>query len=1215
MSKKIILPPLPKISDILRIYGVRAKKQLSQNFILDQNITDKIVSKADVYDCFVCEVGSGPGSLTRSVLHAGARQVAAVEIDQRFIPALELLADCSDGKMTVHNENIMKFNVCKAFPNAEGVEWEKDYLPSVRLVGNLPFNVSIPLLLQWLQAVSARIGPFTFGRVPMSLVFQKEVADNISAPPGHPNSSRLSAMTQHLCEVKRSYSLPRTVFVPEPKVDAVLLHVVPRKTPEIDAPYEVVEQVVKALFSKRRKFIRSSLRSHGRPPKMVVVKGQCVQLTKNHLRFTIDTTPSLKDLPFFHMFWTDCQDFDEYRNVVKEKITIWLQNIKANGNTDWLIVQVITQGSINRNKPKLQLPRSSVFDKIKSDFGGGKANERCIQLWEPSKHDANPKSVESWLAFMSKLRYSVLAAVDRNLKKIDEKVRNTRDRRTERSWDFINYFLCHEEVALVFEMMHLNEDALIHYDEIDALLGQLVEQVKASDHSGPLAMFTGECWCWDGASISPSTEKRLHDKIRKKEATFLDMRNYLFIRQCALLFQLDRVKVVLQRMLHFMHVVVHELAILNVSMPTGASACWVTLSSLQLIRSAIQKNAEIVTYNLHTAQIYQYAKQKLFEVGHMCGLMPDETPTSQQLNLACNLCGGVGKDKEVRVSEGSPSNKLKSALSSKNGFKALYLELLEMAIKTYKNIKRNRIAKVLGIDLGKFYMSGGSYGDAELLLTDGYKMFAEEGWGLLAANTLLSLAQCQYELRKWEKYAQSCAVLACQSHLKEESTSYYTQELLRLKDDPQHEAKPLTIRAQPLFKPDVIKIHLDKNIATIGEIVFVDVEIDSGLTQVVDECSLKVTTRMTLTTQDSEPIRLTNDDDKQESTNVNASSSESSIGTTQSESKSKEKYSLESEKVQLLPGRHLYHLKGQVKKSGSYLLSQLLITLGNIHLFASLTRSPKAPRKFIVVSESPALSWAKGTVDVPLVAGHTNVISLSVSTGPAAILDQSVLEVTSESGLLFQPVTSGVTVVTSQDNELYANNAKYRIEVHEDEAHCKLASRCYITLPFIPAYHKTCVDLLLFSNFEETDPEQPLLDHDVFFLASWLSLNNLSTLFLTFYKPFLIQHISHRKNYGHFLQVILTGATSTNITICSADLQCEGKPEKNSSEPLPLHSSSSQALFHHSELSYVWRMDKEFSSSLVLSVVYFCMAEGKDNEWYTHRHRFQFTHFAKISSH
>ncbi|XP_028411937.1 dimethyladenosine transferase 1, mitochondrial-like isoform X2 [Dendronephthya gigantea] len=260
MSKRVVLPPLPKVSDLLRIYGVRAKKQLSQNFILDQNITDKIAGEADVFDCFVCEVGSGPGSLTRSVLHAGARHVAAVEIDRRFIPALEMLADCSEGKIKVYNENIMKFNVPAAFSKVEGVEWEKDYLPSVRLVGNLPFNVSIPLLLQWLEAISHRAGPFTFGRVPMSLVFQKEVADNIVAKPGHPNCSRLSIMAQHLCEVKRNYRLPRTVFVPEPKVDAALLHLIPLKQPKIDAPYEIVEQVVKALFSLKRKFIRSSLK-------------------------------------------------------------------------------------------------------------------------------------------------------------------------------------------------------------------------------------------------------------------------------------------------------------------------------------------------------------------------------------------------------------------------------------------------------------------------------------------------------------------------------------------------------------------------------------------------------------------------------------------------------------------------------------------------------------------------------------------------------------------------------------------------------------------------------------------------------------------------------------------------------------------------------------------------------------------------------------------
>ena len=73
---------------------------------------------------------------------------------------------------------------------------------------------------------------------------------------------------------------------------------------------------------------------------------------------------------------------------------------------------------------------------------------RCIQLWEPSKHDVNPRSVESWLAFMAKLRQSILAAVDRHLKKFEEKVRNTRDKRTEDNWDFTKYFLCHVSALL-----------------------------------------------------------------------------------------------------------------------------------------------------------------------------------------------------------------------------------------------------------------------------------------------------------------------------------------------------------------------------------------------------------------------------------------------------------------------------------------------------------------------------------------------------------------------------------------------------------------------------------------------------------------------------------------------------------------------------------------------------------------------------------------------
>ncbi|XP_065057743.1 dimethyladenosine transferase 1, mitochondrial-like [Rhopilema esculentum] len=260
LSRGVRLPPMPRIADIIRLYGLTAKKQLSQNFILDLNVTEKIARKANLFDTYVCEVGSGPGSITRSILQEGVRHVAAVEIDQRFMPVLEQLADCADGYMSVHNEDIRKFNIAKALSKANAVPWESEELPGVRLVGNLPFSVSIPLLLQWLEAIPERKGPFTFGRVPMTLVFQKEVAENLAAIGATMLQSRLSVMTQNLCSVQRAMVMPRSMFVPEPKVDAWLVNIVPHKEAKIKAPFKIVEQVVKAVYQHRRKYIRTPLR-------------------------------------------------------------------------------------------------------------------------------------------------------------------------------------------------------------------------------------------------------------------------------------------------------------------------------------------------------------------------------------------------------------------------------------------------------------------------------------------------------------------------------------------------------------------------------------------------------------------------------------------------------------------------------------------------------------------------------------------------------------------------------------------------------------------------------------------------------------------------------------------------------------------------------------------------------------------------------------------
>ena len=89
------LPPMPAVRDIIHLYKLNAKKQLAQNFLLDLNITDRIVKNAGVVaGSYVCEVGPGPGSITRSIIKAQAKRVSVIEKDRRFIPALQVLDYC-----------------------------------------------------------------------------------------------------------------------------------------------------------------------------------------------------------------------------------------------------------------------------------------------------------------------------------------------------------------------------------------------------------------------------------------------------------------------------------------------------------------------------------------------------------------------------------------------------------------------------------------------------------------------------------------------------------------------------------------------------------------------------------------------------------------------------------------------------------------------------------------------------------------------------------------------------------------------------------------------------------------------------------------------------------------------------------------------------------------------------------------------------------------
>ncbi|XP_070697863.1 dimethyladenosine transferase 1, mitochondrial [Pempheris klunzingeri] len=247
------LPPLPTVGELIKLYKLRAEKQLSQNFLLDLRLTDKIVRQAgSLKDAHVCEVGPGPGGLTRSIINAGAADLLVVEKDSRFIPGLKLLSEAAQGRVRIVHGDILTYRMDRGFPVNISKPWGEDP-PNLHIIGNLPFNISTPLIIKWLEHMANRTGPFAYGRTQLTLTFQKEVAERLTASTASKQRSRLSIMAQYLSTVHNCFTIPGRAFVPKPEVDVGVVHFTPLVQPQIQQPFKMVEKVVRNVFQFRRK--------------------------------------------------------------------------------------------------------------------------------------------------------------------------------------------------------------------------------------------------------------------------------------------------------------------------------------------------------------------------------------------------------------------------------------------------------------------------------------------------------------------------------------------------------------------------------------------------------------------------------------------------------------------------------------------------------------------------------------------------------------------------------------------------------------------------------------------------------------------------------------------------------------------------------------------------------------------------------------------------
>jgi 16S rRNA (adenine1518-N6/adenine1519-N6)-dimethyltransferase len=236
---------LPPLREVIRRYGLVAKKSLGQNFLLDLNLTARIARAAGALaGVTVLEVGSGPGGLTRALLALGARRVIAVERDERAIAALHEIAGRYPARLDIVAADALTFDPRSHLGQGP-----------VRIVANLPYNIATALLVSWVG-----IEPWPPWYDAAILMFQREVAQRIVAGPGSKVYGRLSVLVQWRCEARILFDVNPSAFVPPPKVTSSLVRLLPRAAP-LTCDRKLLETVTQAAFGQRRKMLRQSLRS------------------------------------------------------------------------------------------------------------------------------------------------------------------------------------------------------------------------------------------------------------------------------------------------------------------------------------------------------------------------------------------------------------------------------------------------------------------------------------------------------------------------------------------------------------------------------------------------------------------------------------------------------------------------------------------------------------------------------------------------------------------------------------------------------------------------------------------------------------------------------------------------------------------------------------------------------------------------------------------
>eukprot|EP00039_Didymoeca_costata_P008962 m.119064 g.119064 ORF g.119064 m.119064 type:complete len:1273 (-) comp14302_c0_seq1:97-3915(-) len=546
-----------------------------------------------------------------------------------------------------------------------------------------------------------------------------------------------------------------------------------------------------------------------------------VKLTDSASVFSsYDSSTVKRKLPVLHIALVSCEEAAAYKESLKRNISTWINQVEQLQDHQWLILHVT-----NRPYKKIQLSlRDRVFEKIRNDYGGKQAGERCLQIKDQDV-EKDTHGIELWDLLLDRIQLELVTAFDLRLASFEPEFRQLLESPSLHGVnalddDFCRFFLLKDTYALFFKDIQLYRESLEQYDELDKIFDLYLEQsvrdpVEPSSEGRWLTIF-GKTYmgtCQSGLTVAEKIDvAQFHQRLRSHEVVIFEMRAYIFKQQLGLLLMLQDYVAISNRVASWVLLrAVPEMKQHPIAVPPEFAAQWIFLTNLETIQVTqsilLGKNQPIRkgkrAFALSRASLCVMALEALkvlkSELWKDDSIPPIDTARERKSATPPGVSGMALK----WLTHSPALKRLQSAMVNPDNYDKLFLNVSQCGVDNFVLGSRNRAATRINFDMGLLYYKRHEFALAEPHFRLASRAYAKEGWFPLEFRARKLLLVCQERLQKTPDMLATCLLLlSSNSPLTDADKSAYADKIKSVSESDENEVCP----GNAIFRVDSLTI-------------------------------------------------------------------------------------------------------------------------------------------------------------------------------------------------------------------------------------------------------------------------------------------------------------------------------------------------------------------------------------------------------------------------